>query len=457
MDKLELSEFQKRALCLPESYDLFLGGGRGSAKSWTLAWLALRHVEVYGAQARILYLRRTYAALSDFELTLREVFGKLIDGARYNQSSHVWRFPNSAVLELGQLENWSDYSKYQGRSFTLLLIDEVGEYPDPRLIDLVRSNLRSAVRVPLRVVLAANPGGPGHAWLVKRYINTKAEPWTPFTERDTNRTTIYAPSTYKDNPFIDQAAYESQLRAAASHDPELLKAWLSGDFNIVRGAFFEGVLDEERNMLKAWPYDFDKNGFKLSLAYDHGSSAPAVCYLTAESEGTHGPDGRYYPKASIILLDELATNVPGQINEGLRWNVPQIAESIIALCKKYRTRPRGVADDAIFSFGGSKAGSIAHEFRINGVFFTRSHKGGRLHGWERMRIMLSNAGKSDLPGLYITRNCEYFWNTLPSLPRDPKNPDDLDSRAPDHAADAARYRITANQQRATFGRTIGNY
>ena len=45
--------------------------------------------------------------------------------------------------------------------------------------------------------------------------------------------------------------------------------------------------------------------------------------------------------------------------------------------------------------------------------------------------MLSNAGKPDLPGLYVSRGCEYFWRTVPYLTRDPKRPDDLDSRLAD--------------------------
>lgn len=461
MSELCLSDFQKRVLTLPETFDVFLGGGRGGAKSWTLAWLALRHIEVYGQRARVLYLRRSYGALSDFELILREVFGALVDGATYNASAHVWRFPSGATFELGQLESWSDYSKYQGRSFTLLLVDEAGEYPDPRLLDLVRSNLRSSAGVPLRMVLAANPGGPGHTWLVRRYLHKRAQPWTPFVEANSKRETVYAPSCFRDNPFIDREAYEAQLRAACAHDPALLKAWLTGDFTVMRGAFFEGCLDEERNLVEPWRPGLHRNArgadFWLSLAYDHGSSAPAVCYLTAESTGATGPDGRFYPRGSIILIDELATNVPGQYAEGLRWNIPQIAQAILQMTREHRTRAHGVADDSIFSFGGSESGTIAHEFRTHGVFFSPARKGSRLHGWERMKILLGDAGKPDKAGLYISRKCEYFWSTVPSLPRDQKHPDDVDTRAPDHGADAARYRVTSGSMRPTSGRVMGHY
>lgn len=127
---IELNSFQERVLLLPEELDVFCGGGRGGGKSYGLALVCLRHVEQYGDKARILYLRRTYKGLADFELICRELFGTVYNtAARYNAAEHVWRFPAGGYLELGQLESHADYTKYQGRSFTLLIVDEAGQYP----------------------------------------------------------------------------------------------------------------------------------------------------------------------------------------------------------------------------------------------------------------------------------------------------------------------------------------
>ena len=72
---IELNDFQQKIMLLPEELDVFCGGGRGGGKSYGLALLCLRHVEQYGDKARILYLRRTYKGLADFELICRELFG----------------------------------------------------------------------------------------------------------------------------------------------------------------------------------------------------------------------------------------------------------------------------------------------------------------------------------------------------------------------------------------------
>jgi hypothetical protein len=97
------------------------------------------------------------------------------------------------------------------------------------------------------------------------------------------------------------------------------------------------------------------------------------------------------------------------------------------------------------SAASSASGSIADEFRKEGVYFVPARKADRKTGWERMNTLLQAAGQPDKPGLYVSRLCEYWWQTVPVLPRDPRKPDDVDSRSPDHAADATRYGLMAEK------------
>lgn len=438
---LERNAFQERVFGLPEEVDVFLGGGRGGGKSHGLALLALRHVEQYREAARILYIRQTYKGLADFELITRELFGKVYGGAaRFNSGEHVWRFPNGGYMELGQLETHADYAKYQGRTFTLLLVDEAGQYADPALLDILRSNLRGPKDVPIRTVVAANPGGVGHYWLAKRYV-FKAAPWTVFDEEKSGRKWVYAPSTFVGNKFIDREQYADQLRSSCPDDAELLRAWVDGDWAIARGAYFASVLDEGRNAVDPWdkvPETYGKR-WATYLTHDFGSSSPSATYIVAKSPGGEGPDGRFYSRDSLVLIDELATNKPDRLTEGMGWTTPRLAEEIVAMCKRWGIHAQGVADDSIFSKHGSAGGSFAEEFARDNVYFRPARKADRVTGWNIMRRLLSDAGKPDVPGLYISRGCEYFWSTVPYLARCPKNAEDVDSTGPDHAADAVRY------------------
>src|SRR6185437_9238628 len=47
-----------------------------------------------------------------------------------------------------------------------------------------------------------------------------------------------------------------------------------------------------------------------------GSSAPSVTYIVAQSPGGDGPDGKFYPRDSLVLVDELATCKREQPNKG---------------------------------------------------------------------------------------------------------------------------------------------
>lgn len=347
-------------------------------------------------------------------------------------------------MELGQLETHADYSKYQGRSFTLLLIDEAGQYPDPALLDILRSNLRGPKGMPIRACIAANPGGVGHHWLAKRYV-FRAAPWAPFIEEKSKRMFIYAPSTFAGNHFIDREQYDEQLISSCPGDPELLRSWRDGDWSIARGAYFASVLDEGRNAVDPWQKI--PHGWTTYLTHDFGSSAPSVTYVVARSPGGEGPDGKFYPRDSLVLIDELATCKRDRPSEGLGWTVPILAEEIVAMCKRWKVQPRGVADDACFANTGHGSGSIATEFTRYGVHFRPAQKADRLSGWNIMRRLLEDAGKPDVPGLYISRACEYFWSTVPYLARDQKRVEDVDSSGPDHAADAVRYGCLRRDER----------
>ena len=267
-EQLQLSGYQRRVLSIPESIDLLLGGGRGVAKSWTLLLLALRHIGQYGALARILMLRQTYKALADLELISRELFTQVYGSdVRFNAAEHVWRFPGGGYLELGQLESEADYSKYQGRSFTLLLIDEVGQYASSDLLDRMRSNLRGRKDIPVRVVMAANPGGPGHHWLARRYVFRSA-PWVPFLEERSKREFAYCPGTFLDNPFIDKEQYRAQLESACPDGSGALARVAGG--RLERGA---------RRVLRRLPRGEPQRGRAILRSAVRSAHAKALAHL----------------------------------------------------------------------------------------------------------------------------------------------------------------------------------
>jgi hypothetical protein len=395
----------------------------------------------------------------DIEAEAREFFHSVYGNSyRFDGQKHKFTLPNGGTIQLDQLETETDFQKYQGKSFSHIAVDEAGQYASPALIDRLRSSLRAPLGIPTRFFLLANPGGAGHHWLVKRHALKQA--WIPYTDAATGQDFVTINSTYRDNKFIDQEKYARNLSAACSTDPELARAWLNGDWSVLRGAYFSNVIDEHRNMVEPWEHlptrydisrcmthmvkfdgDYKAYEWNYYLSHDFGVSAPSVTFCCAESPGAEH-EGRYYPKGSIILFDEYASVNPDDITKGLGLTVPDLSDQILSMCSHWSIKPRGVADDAIFNATGSQSGTIAEEFARCGVYFTRAQKGARISGWQKMRRMLQDAGKPDLPGLYVSRKCRNWWETVPSLPRDPRRPEDIDTTAADHGADACRYCLT---------------
>lgn len=153
-----------------------------------------------------------------------------------------------------------------------------------------------------------------------------------------------------------------------------------GDWSVARGAYFADCLDEDRVATNLWPEI--PRGWWTWLAHDFGSAAPSVTYVLAASPGGEGPDGRFYPRGSIVAVHELATNrSDDRLNEGIGWTVPVLSDAIKEMCERWKIDPEGVADDACFARSGHSVGSIADEFERAGVHFVPAQKGDRVQGW----------------------------------------------------------------------------
>jgi len=466
--RLDVSDFQARALDVPPDVCIFFGGGKGGGKTRAAALIALRHAGEHGDRAKILWVREDHRGLLDAAGQLIEVLTAAFGpkGFRYNQNDNIFRLDGGGSIELNQVSTVAEYRKFHGRSLSLIIVDECTQWATPSLIDKLRSNLRAPAAVPCRLLVLGNPGDIGHGWTAKRWANRK--PWVEYAEdwvEGSDRKWITLPSTLADNPFLNAEAYARELRAACSDDPELARAWIEGDWSIVRGAFFSDVLSNEVTLDDPSPEEVHAAmeegrseshprldpAHDLYLAHDYGSSAPSITYVILRSGGLH-LRGRYFRPGSILLLDELATHRADDLTEGTRATVPELATEIKALAERWACRPAGCADDAIFSETGHAAGSIADEFRSNGVSFVAANKGGRVSGWQRMRTLLSQAKDPDLPGLFVARRCLYWWGTVPVLQRDPRRREDVDTTGPDHGADANRYGIVYQRPQITTGK-----
>lgn len=436
--------FQATVLSVPEDHFIFLGGGRGGGKSFGLQLLILRHCDMYKHRARVLVSRRRLKSLLQFAEELRGLMRAAYgSGFTYNQNDNVFRLPNGATVALTHCEsNSALQDTVQGMTFSLIVVDEAGEGPELPVIDALALTLR-APGVPLRMVLAGNPGGANHSALAERYV-TGREPWAPF--EFAGQKWVYAPSTVDDNPHLPEA-YKRNFEVLRHTDPALYKAHRHGDWSAIVGDYFGGVWQHARAVFDHRELPPDMFG-TLRVSIDWGSAAPCASVLGGQlAYDVRLSDDRVMPKGAWVIYDEHFECDPKNISRGTGRTPWQIAPALHAMAARNRARARGVIDSAAEArTAGRMEASIADLFREAGVRVTPARKGARVPRFELLKQLMANGE------FFVASRCRFWLATVPALPRDPRCPEDVDSSANDHALDATSYLIAgASQGRATMG------
>lgn len=430
--------------------EVMYGGARGGGKSH---WLLLDwkcHEIRWGKHARGILFRRSFPELENLLEKAQEMFPPM--GGEFKAQNKTWHFPSGATLKMRHLDNSNDANKYQGHEYTWAGFDEIGNWSEPGALDKIRACLRSTAGVVPRMALTSNPGGVGHNWVKARYI----EDAPPFVVRTIEGehgkwTRVFIPAKVEDNELLP-AGYVEQIKQ--SGPPWLVRAWLDGDWDIVAGGMFDEIWRPKFHVLK--PFTIPP-GWTYRRGFDWGSARPSAMVIAAISDGTQPVDAHsrafeglpYFPRGSIIVVDELYTvkknpkTKLSEPNEGTKLSNEELGKLIAR--KSEGKRFHGcVADPSIFTRQGGPsiyeqivAGSQQAGHRL--VFFEADNT--RVAGWTKMAQMLLAARepRPERPGLWVFEHCVEWIRTIPILPRSERIPDDVDTEAEDHMADAQRY------------------
>lgn len=438
-------------------FEVFYGGARGGGKTESSIGDWLEHSAKYGEGAIGIFFRRKLVQLAEVIARTKQLFPKL--GAKYNEQQKTWTMANGARLKFAYLEKDSDAEEYQGHSYTRVYVEEVTNFPSPGPIDKLRATLRSGAGVPVGMRLTGNPGGAGHNWVKKRYIDPNPTGYkilqesTPieYFDPDTGETIkqvvslsrVFIPSKIKDNALLMRNDPTYILRLRQSGSAALVKAWLEGDWNIIDGAFFDNwdsdVIIKPLDLLSEIP----RHALRFR-SFDWGSAKPFSCGWWAVADGTWGG----LPKGALLRYREWygATGA----NKGLKMTADLVAEGILAR-EKGEHITYGVADPSIFIRNGGP--SIMESMLLKGCSWKKADNK-REAGWAQMRMLMGNVplllddtGKPDVTGprtdamIFCLETCEDSIRTIPTLQHDEDKAEDLDTEAEDHAADDWRYGV----------------
>lgn len=414
-------------------FEVFFGGARGGGKTEGSIGDWLQHSSQYGEHAIGIFVRRKLTQLSECIARTQQLFPKI--GAKWNEQKKTWTMPGGARLKFVYLERDSDAEEYQGHSYTRIYVEELTNFPSPNPINKLRATLRSGAGVPCGMRLTGNPGGPGHNWVKKRYIDPDPKGFKLIAEEtdleiDGQKVTVklervFIPSKIGDNVLIMRNDPTYILRLRQSGSEALVKAWLEGDWNIVDGAFFDEWDPAKHILSMEWAARIPRGALRFR-AFDWGSAKPFSVGWYAQSDGTWG-----LPKGALFKYREwYGAKGP---NVGLKMDAGLVAQGILERERGELIR-YGVADPAIYIRNGGP--SIAEIMMIAKCQW-RPADNKRKPGWEQLHHRLK--GEAGLPMLYVSETCEDTIRTLPVLQHDETDTEDLDTDGEDHAADETRY------------------
>lgn len=442
-------------------------GTRGPGKTDALLMDFAQHTgQGYGEYWRGILFRRTYKQLADVVAKSKRWFRQIFPDAHFNKADYVWTWPGGEELLLRYMDTPDDYWNYHGHEYPWIGWEELTNWPTLECYNVMKSCSRSTrADMPRKYRATCNPYGKGHN-AVKYYFIDPAPAGVPFEPPQLELPEGIAPPLveggekllavrltghYTENRTLLEAdpQYPQKIAASASN-PEQAKAWLHGSWDIVAGGMFDDVWRPAVHARK--PFAIPPE-WRITRSFDWGSSKPFSVGWWAESPGAVGPDGRFYPRGSRIRFNEWY-GWNGQPNVGVRMTDDAIADGIAKREKDMgiegRVKP-GAADSSIFHAEPGRV-SIADTMAKKGVRFIEGDKkpGSRKLGWNRMRQMLKAAADEDREQahLYVFETCRQFIRTVPTLPRDESDPDDVDTEAEDHTADETRYEIMAPKMEA---------
>lgn len=490
---------QEAFLASTPIFEVLFQGTRGGGKTDSLLMSFGMHVgRGYKSGWKGILFRQTYKQLTDVITKTKKWFPQIWPQARFNGSEHKWVWPEGEELLLRQFKKDDDYWNYHGHEYPWIGWEELCNWASDTGYKRMFSCCRSSTPgMPRMVRATTNPYGPGHNWVKMRFLpdkmNMRVRRGLSNAEgyEEPPRLSIF--SRLEENKILlaEDPLYISKLAASARNEAEKL-AWLEGRWDIVSGGMFDDVWDSRYNIVT--PFDIPQN-WTIDRSFDWGSSRPFSVGWWAKSNGEdvqlRNGQWRSTIRGDLFRVDEWY-GWTGKPNEGVQMLATDIAEGIVRreINKGWRVQgdgaycrvKMGVADSQIFAAENGNCIAVDMKtkvrledgIRYKGIQWTEADKrpGSRATGWVQMRQMLKNAhptllGKKDddtpiygpreKPGLFVFSNCEQWIRTVPVLPRDDDNPDDVNTDAEDHIADETRYRVRHTGSRVSSGRASGQY
>jgi len=214
---------------------VLFGGAAGPGKSYMLRWslvlfLFWLFVEKKVVKARVALMCEDYPSLSGRQISkIKAEFPSWLGRLRLGTETKEFVLNDEYGGGSIELKNLDDPSKYLSFEYAGIAVDELTRNPVQTFNDL-RLRLRwPGVERPI-FIAATNPGGEGHGWVKKYWIDrmypSELEPYAGEFG--------FVKALPTDNPHLT-AQYWKDLASLPEH---MRKPYLEGDWNVLAGQYF---------------------------------------------------------------------------------------------------------------------------------------------------------------------------------------------------------------------------
>lgn len=382
-----------------EDYPVTLfGGAKGGGKSAGLRKILLmRRFQYPGSEGAI--FRKTYPELEANHI--RKMFQEYPDLRQYyNDSKKILILPNGSTLQFCHAANEKDLDLYQGREYHDLGIEEAGQWTEVMFRRLMESNRSSKPGIPARTALTANPGGTGHKWLKRLFVERQ------FNGRERPGDYNFIQALVRDNAALLENDPDYVRRLEAEPSETLRRAYLYGDWDIFAGQFF-GELRRDVHFIEPFriPSHWNKFG-----AYDYGFNHPSAFGWFACDEDGNVFLYREFCKAQL-RVDQFVSAIK-QFDDTL--NLSPIVAGWDCWVQK-----------GVLKY--SQAPTIAEEFATQGLTLKKAVID-RIQGASQIRQYLAwqnlKNGRNK-PRFYIFNTCPISFDCLSRVEHDPNRIEDV--------------------------------
>jgi phage terminase large subunit len=388
------------------------GGARGGGKSWAVRFKATLLGAKYPG-IKMLLLRRTYAELRENHIVPLQSMLKTYQKsglAKYKDTDKVFEFINGSRLKLGYLDCDNDVLQYQGQEYDIIFLDEATQFTE-FMFNTLKACLRGANDFPKRFYLTCNPGGIGHEWVKRLFVDR-----------------IYSGAERpEDYTFIRASVYDN--KAIMDNDPEYVKmletlpeglkqAWLYGNWDVFEGQYFN---EWRYDVHTCEPFEIPKH-WRHYTTMDYGLDKLAHYHIAVDTENNAYVYREIYESGLIVS---------------------EAVKRIQEIESKDEYRHTRLAPPDLWNTQSSTGKSTAILFSESGLDLIKSNND-RVAGWLAIHELLKIVqGVDGMPTarLKIFRNCVNLIRTLPLLQYDDKHPNDTAQEPHEitHAPDALRY------------------